>query len=316
MTSDWNSEPEVDIMFTDLAKQPVYEVFGRPKKVADVGIELEVEGNHLPGAAPHWQAKQEGSLQGGVEYITKPIKADVVETYVNNLNKYIVNEVGATIIPSYRCSTHIHVNVGTELLSDALGFAVIFTMFEPLLLTLCGNQRNGNLFCMSSYDTGEIIHSFDNMIGYLDKIKTHGYGYERGKYSALNFGRLADLNTMEARCFPLSMDGATVSKWCSWLLSMRDMAVAEPDKTYRELWKKVRQNPSWYAQKVFGFDTHQVPNATHLIDMGTETAYELTKVLKKWYNKPPKKEKSIFPKKKVDYDNIPTLDDMIEDPNW
>lgn len=290
-------------MFADLAKLPVHEVFGRAKRVADVGIELEIEGNGLPGAGvPHWQAKAEGSLQNGVEYITKPIKVDAVAVYVNNLRKYITEQQGATVIPSYRCSTHIHVNVGPDLLSDALGFVVVFTMFEPLLLALCGNQRDGNLFCMSSYDTGEVIASFDTMLSYLARVKTHGYGYERGKYSALNLGRLQDLNTMEARCFPLSLQGAEVEKWCKWLLTMKDLAVAEPDKTYRELWKKVRQNPHWYTLKVFGGEAANIPSAVHLVDYGTETAYELTKVLKKHYNLPAKEQKSkLFTKK------IPTI---------
>lgn len=295
-------------MFSDLAKLPVYEVFGRPKRVADVGIELEVEGHNLPGAVPHWSTKGEGSLQNGIEYITKPIKADAVQTYVDNLKKFIIDD-GATIKPSYRCSTHVHVNVGPELLSDALGMVVVFTMFEPLLLSLCGNQRNGNLFCMSSYDTGEIIPSFDSLLHSLDKIKTYGWSYERGKYSALNFGRLPDLNTLEARCFPLSMDGVTVSKWVSWLLAMRDMAVSEPDKTYRELWKKVRQNPTWYATKIFGLEVHQIPNSSSLIDLGTETAYELTKILKTWYNKPRKEEKKSRGKKATPTDVPLNVDD-------
>jgi hypothetical protein len=285
-------------MFAEIAKLPVHEVFGRQKRVADVGIELEVEGGGLPSNnVPHWQCKAEGSLQNGIEYITKPIKADMVETYVDNLRKYITDVHGGVIVPSYRCSTHVHVNVGPISLSDALGFAVVFTMFEPVVLGLCGNQRDGNLFCMSSYDTGEVIQSFDQMLSYLARIKTHGYGFERGKYSALNFGRLADLNTMEVRCFPLSMEGKVVSKWVSWLLAMRDLAVSEPDKTYRELWKKVRQNPHWYLLQIFGGEAANLPNGIHLVDYGTETAYELTKVLKKHYNAPAKKAEGLRFKK-------------------
>lgn len=280
-------------MFSELAKKPVHEVFGVSKKIADVGIELEVEGVNLPGHAPHWTAKSEGSLQSGIEYITKPIKVDAVEVYVDNLRKFIAEQYGSQIKPSYRCSTHIHMNVSATNLEDALGFVVVFTMFEPLMLSLCGNQRDGNLFCMSSYDTGEVISSFDQMCKTFDQIKNRGWGFERGKYSALNFGRLADLGTLEARCFPLSMEGKTVKKWCEWLLSMRDMATSEPDKTFRELWKKVRQNPSWYAQKVFGTEYYTVPNASSMIDMGTETAYELTRVLKKWYAKPKREDKTL-----------------------
>lgn len=279
-------------MFREACKKPVYEFFGRPKKVADVGIELEVEGQNLPAAVPHWQSKPEGSLQDGVEYITKPIKADVVKQYVDGLNEFITKTIGATIKPSYRCSTHIHMNVLPETIEDVLGILVIFTMFEPVLLKLCGPNRDGNLFCLSSYDTGDMASSFEKLCSTLHNYAVHGWGYERGKYSALNTGRLFDLGTLEARCFPLSVDGSQVSEWVSWLLRIRDMAKAEPDKTYRSLWKNVRQNPVWYGHRIFGPKMYSVTGASDLIDMGTENAYELTKILKKFHSMTDKPEPS------------------------
>lgn len=284
--------------FSEITKQPVYKVFSRPTKVADVGIELEIEGMGLPDSAPHWQAKAEGSLQGGMEYITKPIKIDAVETYVNNLKKFIVEGAGATIKNSYRCSTHIHMNVLPNNLEDVLGMLVIWTMFEPVLLSLCGPQRDGNLFCLSSYDTGDIVESLDRLCNVFYKTHSHGYMYERGKYSSFNTGRLHDLGTLEARCFPLSTDGAVVAQWCQWLLNIKDMAVGEPDKTYRSLWKNVRQSPSWYAAKLFGHGAIGIPGVDNLLDLGTETGYELTKVLKKWYTKEEEAAKRPTAKKK------------------
>lgn len=276
--------------FSVMAKTPIHQIFGRPVKTADVGIELEIEGTALP-SVPNWQAKSEGSLQGGIEYISKPIKADSVKGLVDGLAKNIKSE-GGTIKESYRCSTHIHVNVLPETLENVLGFMVVFTMFEPLLLALCGPQRDGNLFCMSSFDTGDTISSFEALCETFDRIKERGWSFERGKYSSFNTGRLADLGTLEARCFPLSVKGDTVSGWVDWLLAMRDLSRAQSDKTYRELWKNVRQNPVWYATKVFGPIVHQCPNASSLVDVGTETAYELTKILKKYHARPAREEKT------------------------
>lgn len=276
--------------FSVMAKTPIHQIFGRSNKTADVGIELEIEGHGLPGV-PNWQAKSEGSLQGGIEYISKPIKADAVKGLVDSLAKNIKSE-GGTIKESYRCSTHIHVNVLPETLENVLGFMVVFTMFEPLLLALCGPQRDGNLFCMSSFDTGDTVSSFEALCETFDRLKERGWGFERGKYSSFNTGRLADLGTLEARCFPLSVKGDTVSGWVDWLLAMRDLSRAQSDKTYRELWKNVRQNPVWYATKVFGVIVHQCPNASSLVDIGTETAYELTKILKKYHARPAREEKA------------------------
>lgn len=276
--------------FAVMAKTPIHTIFGRPNKTADVGIELEIEGHALPGV-PNWQTKSEGSLQNGTEYISKPIKAEAVKGLVDGLAKNIKSE-GGTIKESYRCSTHIHVNALPETLENVLGLMVVFTMFEPLLLALCGPQRDGNLFCMSSFDTGDTVSSFETLCEAFDRIKERGWGYERGKYSSLNTGRLADLGTVEARCFPLSVDGTTVSMWVDWMLAMKDLSKSQSDKTYRELWKNVRQNPVWYAVKVFGPIVHQCPNASSLVDIGTETAYELTKILKKYHARPAREEKA------------------------
>jgi len=271
-------------MFASVVKKPLHEVLKRSKRIADVGIEIEIEGTHLPSNVTHWQVKSEGSLKDGLEYITKPIKADTVKQYVDHLAQTMKNN-NATVKNTYRCSTHVHVNMLPETVEDMLGYYVVFSMFEPLLLSLCGPQRDGNLFCMSSYDTGDLIESFDTLCLVLERIDSYGFAYERGKYSSLNSGRLADLGTLEVRCFPMSIDGTQVSGWVNWLLAIRDMARAESDKTYRTLWKNVRQNPSWYAQKIFGANVYKVPGYTSLVDFGTEHAYELTKVLKKWHNK-------------------------------
>jgi hypothetical protein len=310
-------------MFSEYAKLPIYDILKRPKKLADVGIELEVEGKYLPESVPisGWSVKQEGSLQGGWEYISKPIKAGEVEPHVTALHAYLKSfgsgPYKAQILPSYRCSTHIHVNMTTETLGDFLGFIVIFTMFEPVLLSLCGPQRDGNLFCLSHYDTGDVVSSFDTLCSTFHYVRDYGFHYDRGKYAALNLGRLGDLGTAEARCFPLSLDGAVVAKWVNWLMAMKDIAKSQPDKTYRELWKLVRQNPQWYAAKVFGSDIFNVPNVSHLVDFGTEIAYEQTKVLKKWYNHKEEPKKKRGPRKKTDpglsgvYAANYTVDDLV-----
>lgn len=294
-------------MFSEHSKLPVYDLLKKKIRHADVGIELEVEGKYLPDHYPvntTWSAKSEGSLQSGMEYVSKPIKAAEVATQVQALAKFL-SECGmgpykCQIKPSYRCSTHIHVNMLGEMVGDFLGFVVIFTMFEPVLLSLCGPQRDGNLFCLSNYDTGDAISSFDRLCSTIHHARDYGFSYDRGKYAALNLGRMIDLGTAEARCFPLSLDGDVVQKWVNWLMAMKDLARSQPDKTYRELWKLVRQNPQWYAVKIFGSDAYSVPGLSSLVDFGTETAYELTKVLKRWYSNKEEPKKKKTRAKKID----------------
>lgn len=250
---------------------------------AEVGIEIELEGSGF-GNCTGWNTHNEGSVQG-IEYVTKPTQIDKVKGLVDKLRLKLEQDM-ATVRHTHRTSTHIHMNVSQFPLSTVLGFMTVFVMFEPLLMRLCGSQRDGNLFCLSSYDTGDIAGFMSRFCKSIDRMDNYGLSPQRGKYSSLNILRLQGLGTLECRCFPSTLDGDTVTKWCRWLQKMLDIAKAEPDKSFRSLWKTIRLNPNHYAIEIFGSDAFSVPDAAGHIDFGTENAYELTRVLKHWYAKP------------------------------
>lgn len=281
-------------MFSKNVQTTPNKLYGCGSLSAEVGVEIELEGGGFENC-PGWSTHNEGSVQG-IEYVTKPVTIDKVKGLVDKLKAKLESD-GALVKHTHRTSTHIHVNVSCQPLSTILGFLTVFVMFEPLLMRLCGNQRDGNLFCLSSYDTGDLSGFMSKFCKNIDKMHNYGLSFQRGKYSSLNILRMADLGTLECRCFPSSLDGEEVSKWCRWLKTMLDMAANDPDKTFRSLWKTVRHNPMHYAVKVFGMDAYQVPDAASYIDFGTENAYELTRVLRHWYSKPEKKEEEVPAKK-------------------
>lgn len=315
-------------MFEKMVMTNVASFFARSVKNGDVGIEIECERHpsfgHWPEDITGWQAKPEGSLQEGMEYVSKPTMQDKVYERVQALSTAFTQH-GVNLKPSYRCSTHIHVNFLKDTMLDVLGMMVVWAMFEPVLLAMCGSERDGNLFCLSNYDTGDLVASFDHFCKTLRDHHSHGWGYERGKYCALNTGRLPDLGTVEIRCFPMSTSAPQIETWVSWLMNMKAMAKAEQDKTYRTLWKSVRGNKLTKAVEIFGPSVWSLPELNPLMDMGTEIAYEMTRTLRKYFSEKPKEqpEKKARRTRSLSEDAYPGLDEVafadiapIAEENW
>lgn len=269
--------------------------FGMGAVSGDVGIEIEVEfdggdpESHPHVNGQHWKSKSDDSVPNGVEYVTKgPVTLADVRTRVNDLSTYIMTHDGKPKQGAYRASTHLHVNVTQDTLEDVIGQLIVFTAIEPLFLRLCGTARDGNLFCMSSYDTGDMTSFFVSMMKNIEKLEHYGWNGGRGKYSSLNIGRLSDLGTVEYRCFPSSLDGEQIEKWARWCLNIRDIAKVETNRTFRPILKDALANPEGFVQRVFGYVPYGAvyPNTVkELVEFGVENAYELTRVVKHYTSK-------------------------------
>lgn len=259
------------IMSTQLAN--VYKFNSR--QVRDVGIELEIEGAGIPrDNPPGWSYKEEHSLRGDCgEFVTRGAvkRSDIIKT-VENLNEFF-KKVGATVKPSDRCSTHIHLNMQDETFRVLYGTILVFTICEPILLRLCGTKRNGNLFCMPSYETGDLRRAMHHSSDYVSRGMHYDW-YQRGKYAALCTDHVPSLGTLEARCFPLSTDPAVIDRWASWLCRMREVARDWKTEDYSDL----GTTPETIIFHVFSGTNVSYAcapdNIYDLMNLGAETAYE------------------------------------------
>lgn len=271
----------------------------------DIGIELEIEGEKLPQNVAAWSCKPEGSLRGGgdpsraTEYITRgAVKAhDIQKVIAHLLKAFEANN--AVVKPSHRCSTHIHVNMQKETFRTVLGYCLIFAVIEPLLLRLCGPDRNGNVFCLSSYEAGDAWYWSSQVAKHLN---ARSFDWQlRGKYSSLNTDCLRSFGSLEIRCFPLSVDPKELMKWCTWAMNIRTIAREWKDMTYRSLFEDVRNNPIGFAERVLtnvgNLQAVTAPyNPVTYIQAGLETSYELYRGFKPVFADKPTKQPS--PRKK------------------
>jgi hypothetical protein len=142
-------------------------------KTREIGIEIEVEGTGPLGTpVKGWQVHEEGSLRapggegrGGCEYVTHgPIMTKDVIPAVDRLADELKKAGCVVDLNAHRTSTHIHLNVQSLKLIELLGYLTVFTAVEPLFLNLCGEGRDGNSFCISSHETGDMPFYFKEML--------------------------------------------------------------------------------------------------------------------------------------------------------
>lgn len=254
------------------------------------GLELELEGKlpiePLPGG---WSSHRDGSVPNGVEYVTaEPHGMIGLMNRVEELNKFF-KTAGAEIQNSHRGSTHVHFNVRQEKWIHILGFIILETLIEPILLRMCGGNRDGNLFCLPSYDTGDISFFFDDLLSHIASHGEYAFPY-RGKYSSMNTNPIPHLGSTEFRMFPPTVSWILIERWCHWISNMMEIARTEDDLTYRDMVINLKRDPS-ILWRIFREDVSEFchPYPVHeLIMFGSRQAHELRRLLSHYTKGKPK----------------------------
>lgn len=263
-------------------------------KQGDVGIELEIEFQEsidrivYDGLIPRdWTAKKEGSLRGYAwEFISRgTFEQKDVSNKVKDLFRVIIsnNEIAGS---TYRCSTHIHLNVQKQKWVNTLGLIILSVIAEPYLLRLCGPTRDGNLFCLPSYDTGDFPRWVRNLLKWLQE--EHGAEGntsfpKRGKYNSINIDSVKQFGSIEYRCFPLSTNPEEIQKWVDILCALRSYSLIEEDKTYYTKINKVYNEPSFFIWDLFREESTY--ETERLIKFGCKHAFEISRELQTWSEK-------------------------------
>jgi len=115
------------------------------------GIEIEVENAHAPPNIDRtaWGTISDGSLRnGGLEFISRPCSYDRVKAEIDTFYKWFVAENFTT---SIRTSTHVHYNVLGYALEELGAALTAYSIVEPLLFRVCGQEREENIYCVPWY---------------------------------------------------------------------------------------------------------------------------------------------------------------------
>ncbi len=196
--------------------------WGGGKVDGDVGIELEIEGENLPGFANlggvvspdlqrTWHAKPDGSLRGGLEYVLSgPVKTTEVRYMVKGLfDKF--KDIGSQLNNSNRCSTHVHVNVSDLKINQLTSVIALWCTLQSAFIPWHGEQRVVNHFCLSARDEESML---DAWLDYLRLGSPPGAGRRDGiKYTALNILPIFTQGSVEFRCGGAPDDEDKVVWW-------------------------------------------------------------------------------------------------------
>lgn len=219
------------------------------------GIEIEVEGAALNiPRNPYWKVDHDGSLRANpecVEYVLRqPLKYDDSILALEYLNQQHEDN-GSVLNWSYRCSTHVHVNVQAEEVLTVLRLAYIYYIFENLLVKWSGNEREGNRFCLRLQDSYEISQTIANVFSepfeHIDE--------NRIRYAALNFASLRKYGSVEFRSLSGTTDKARIDKWLKMLLAI--LQAARLDQSVSDIFYNSREDLNSYGKKVFGEELFQ-----------------------------------------------------------
>ena len=157
-----------------------------------VGVELELEGftsrateeaqRHLH---PLWSATTDGSLRnGGVELITNG--------GLGGEQLFAAFERVAALLErinydaSWRCSTHMHINMRDFTVNQVARFMMVYAACEPVLFAHCGKFRYSSNFCVPVADS---LPFHKKLIGRLfdNAVATRSAAQHTVKYTAMNF---------------------------------------------------------------------------------------------------------------------------------
>ena len=202
----------------------VKEIWGHRGCVGEVGIEIETEGANLPEyIEKYWLKEHDGSLRGeSAEYVLRrPVKRKEVNKVLNHLSASMV-EAGAKVADSPRTSVHIHINCQELEMQEVMSFYCLYTIFEELLVKFCGDEREGNLFCLRSIDAEylpEVMYDVARTQRW-DKL-----GDNDLRYAAINVCALAKFGSLEFRAMRGTHDMSVLKMWIGMLLKIKDAAV-------------------------------------------------------------------------------------------
>ena len=232
----------------------MYEFF-RPRIQTgkEIGIEIEMEGrNLLTDLEKFWIVHGDNSLRGdrpaaASEYV---LKEPVPRAKTLQRLTYLQTELAksnSTLRPSDRCGVHVHVNCQDLDFKKVMNFATLYLIFEELLVKWCGEQREGNLFCLRASDADYIIQGMCECMasGDMSPVQSNHY-----RYAAMNLGALRKFGSVEFRAMGTPKKFSKIERWIKLLLKVKDASQGYQEP-YNIIEDMSAQGGQLYVRNVF-----------------------------------------------------------------
>lgn len=220
-----------------------------------LGIECETEGSRLEHLNNNvWRTEMDGSLRDGLEYVSFPLKPEQVKGAIVSLHKHIKDQ-GGKVRYSFRCSTHVHINVLDMSENEVMTMMFLYMMYENVFMNFVAPERVGNRFCLRFQDaqalTNELCRFFMTAPGGL-RGAIIGLHQENLKYAALNLYTLRKYGTLEFRALEGCSDEKRIHNWVTAIVKLREQAVkiGNPLAAY----EKFIEDPQYFVDGIFMHD--------------------------------------------------------------
>lgn len=201
----------------------VAEIFPVSRQLGLIGVEVEMEGQMFV-TPKGWNGKIDHSLRGnGIEwYFIRPCSLDLAKRRVQRLYEFNRNS-GAVFQPSPRCGVHVHFNCQSLTPNQVYSLALLWYIFEGLLVRWCGTHREGNPFCLRATDANDVVVVLARGLRGIDQFHSLVDAWER--YSGLNLQSLQRLGSVEFRTLGAPDNPEKIIKWLEILHTLYHFAI-------------------------------------------------------------------------------------------
>ena len=171
------------------------------------GLELEIERVEQDMAVNGMVVATDGSLRNnGLEFITRPMYLNGVASCLQTF--FTKNRLTEDNY-SERTSIHVHTNCNDLTPDQVASVCVLYQVFEKVLFSWIGNDREANIFCVPWSETTVSYQT----VGRLVEQNTNALR-DWNKYTALNLAPLTRFGTIEWRHMNGHSDMARILLWC------------------------------------------------------------------------------------------------------
>lgn len=274
----------------DFLNSPVADVtpMVRRAKTGDLfGIELECEGYAVDwdggdDIVIQWEPHRDGSLRNNhgdaCEWVFRgPAPYEKSIERVNLLFDYF-SRCKARLVCSNRTSTHVHFNMSDKQAYQVVNMFILFTIFEDLLDRYCGEDRRGNLFCLSSRHAEQQVRWVEDAC-----FKTGTFNFlDNNRYCAFNLAALNKFGSVEFRSMRGLDNREDMLAWLEILKEFTDYACYTMKNPVNLIEEISMVTPLGFVKKVFSPKnalklTHGIDE--HVIDASIYEGLRLVQML-------------------------------------
>lgn len=188
-----------------------------------IGVEVEVEGSNLPAHVEGWRLEHDGSLREGIEYVfVKPMSVEQGMSTLDNL-AVAFKENNSEVPESVRAGVHVHINVQDMDVVQLFTFITCYLVLEDTLIKYCGENRQGNLFCLRATDAQFLPFILHEVIRNKELYRLH---HDDLRYASINLKALGEYGSLEFRAMRSTPDIEAIKTWVNMLLSIKEASTS------------------------------------------------------------------------------------------